>query len=133
MIVYSQHNMSWYTSRRQYFNRITNDSANNIRFFTKPTGAAHPQPSATESTAAPKKAARRAKTKAAPTTDKDHSSTTLRTKSSGETTKAAATSTGSKRKVTFADREKKPKPVAKKERQDKKQLKPAVVTPDNFI
>ena len=136
--------MSWYVSRRHWFNRITNDSNNQLRFLTKPNATPSPSSSGTSTTRSPG-----AKTKVASAVDNGNSSPqTRKTNSVSKTsdTTTTAESPPSKRKVTFSEEttsvsaSKKGKtkensiPNKKQEAAvGKKGRKSRAVTQDNFI
>ena len=136
--------MSWYVSRRQWFNRITNDSNSKLRFLTKPNATPSPSSTGTSTTKST-----RAKTKGASAVDNGNSSPqTRKANSIPETsdTTTTAVSLPSKRKVTFSEEttnfsaSKKGKtkensiPNKKQEATvGKRGRKSRVVTQDNFI
>ena len=137
--------MSWYVSRRQWFNRITNDSGHKLRFLTKPNSDTDANKSQSSSTTGPTGA----KKKGASKVEKGGSSTETRKTDSvskaSDTTPSRQYST-SKRKVTFSDdvqeglSSKKSKPRGtsvepKKKGEEKKQGRKSsvAVTQDNFI
>ena len=128
--------MSWYTSRRHYFNRITNDTGNKLRFFTKPNVDGRGQPQLPEDKPKPSAKAK-PKTKTSPAISGSGSSTTSRTKNPVPKAPTAKETQPSKRKVAFVD--KGGKKTAGKEgtkggkSTPEKRKKTIKVTPDNFI
>ena len=134
--------MSWYTSRRQYFNRITNDSSNKLRFITKTNNngtttqqqqhLSSNEPKATNKT--------KAQVKAKPTDKNKHRLASAQQKGSGPKTVTDKQASSSKRKINFTEKTRGPNKKGKTDTNVKEKasnqgqkVKTSKVTQDNFI
>ena len=134
--------MSWYTSRRQYFNRITNDSGNKLRFITKTNIHGTKQQQQQQSSIVRPKSTNKAKPKAkvAPTDNNKQKKAIARKKGSETKTIINKQASLNKRKVNFAEKAesvnkkiKKSTSIGRKESNQEQKAKTSKVTQDNFI
>ena len=131
--------MSWYTSRRQYFNRITNDSGNKLRFITKTnihgTKQQQQQQQQQSSTVKPKSTNKtKPKAKVTPTDNNKQKKAIAQKKGSETKTIVNKQASLNKRKVNFAEKaESVNKKIKKSTSIGRKEAKTSKVTQDNFI